>query len=222
MPDVTELVLVRHGEAVVNLAPSLDGVCLGLTERGRRQAGLLRERLAADAAAGRAFDAAYHSPRARSAETARILQPALGIGLTEHEGLLTMDHGEPGADIWDPKTNGLGTIPPLTPDTVVNPGGESWQQYLDRSGQALLEIADKHPGQRVLVVAHSETTEAATQAFIRPTPGWPRWSYSYVNHTGVTIWQRTRSPLPGADPAGQWIMRVHNNDGHLPEADRTW
>lgn len=222
MPVLTELVLVRHGEAVVNLTPSLDGICLGLTDRGRRQAGLLRERLAADGAAGRTFAAAYHSPRARSAETARILQPALGIPLVEHDGLRTMDHGAAGADIWDPATNGLGTIPPLLPDQVVNPGGESWQQYLDRSGEALLEIADKHAGQRVLVVAHSETTEAATQAFLRPAPGWPRWSYSYVNHTGVTVWQRAHSTLPHADPAGQWILRVHNNDGHLPETDRTW
>ncbi|HEV2636872.1 MAG TPA: histidine phosphatase family protein [Actinocrinis sp.] len=222
MSVLTELVLVRHGEAVINLTPSLDGVCQGLTERGRRQAGLLRDRLAADAAAGRAFDAAYHSTRARSAETARIVQPALGIPLVAHDGLRTMDHGEPGVNVWDPASNALGTIPPLVPDRPVNTGGESWQQYLDRSGQALLEIADKHAGQRVVVFGHSETSESACQVFMRLTPGWSRWTYSFVNHTGVTVWQRTYSELPGSHPDGQWILRVHNNDGHLPDGDRTW
>jgi 2,3-bisphosphoglycerate-dependent phosphoglycerate mutase len=222
MPDVTELVLVRHGEAVINLTPSFDGVCLGLTDRGRLQAELLRERLAADAAAGRTFDAAYHSPRARSEQTAQIVQPALGIPVVVHEDLRSMDAGEPGVNIWDPKSNAIGTIPPLAPDSVPNQGAETWQQYLDRSGQALLGIADQHPGQRVLVVAHSETSESAAQAFMRLASGWPRWTYTQINHTGVTVWQRRHSGLPGADPAGQWVLRVLNHDGHLPASDRTW
>ena len=52
--------------------------------------------------------------------------------------------------------------------------------------------------------------------------GSSRWTYPHVNHTAVNIWRRVHSPLPGADPAGQWILRLHNHDGHLPAEDRTW
>jgi len=222
MTDVTEFVLVRHGEAIVNLTPSLDGVCLGLTERGRGQAAALRERLAAEAAAGRGFDAAYHSPRARCVETAGIVQPAVGVPIAGYEDLRSMDHGQPGVDIWNSATNAIGTIPPLDPDSIPNPGGESWQQYLGRSGGALLALAERHIGQRVLIVAHSETSESAMQAFMRLPAGSSRWTYPYVNHTAVSIWRHMVSTMPGADPAGQWILRLHNHEGHLPVEDRSW
>jgi 2,3-bisphosphoglycerate-dependent phosphoglycerate mutase len=222
MPVMTELFLIRHGEAVINLEPSLDGICLGLTERGRGQAALLRERLAAEEAAGRAFGAAYHSPRARSAETAAIVRPGIGVPIAVCEDLRSMDHGEPGVDIWNFATNALGTIPPLAPDSVPNPGAEVWRQYLDRSGRALMAIAEKHAGQRVLVIGHAETSESAMVAFMRLPAGSSSWTYPLVNHTSVGIWRHVRSDLPGADPAGQWALRVHNNDGHLPAEDRTW
>ena len=47
---VTELYLIRHGEAVSNVEPVIAGMLSdqGLTERGRQQAALLEERLRAE------------------------------------------------------------------------------------------------------------------------------------------------------------------------------
>jgi serine/threonine-protein phosphatase PGAM5 len=66
------LYLVRHGEQIDAEHGMRDG---GLSPRGRRQAELLGERLG-----GIPFDAAYHSPLERAAETADIIamkMPAL-------------------------------------------------------------------------------------------------------------------------------------------------
>jgi 2,3-bisphosphoglycerate-dependent phosphoglycerate mutase len=215
MRDVTELVLVRHGEAVVNLQPSLDGVCLGLTERGRGQARQLRERFAREAAAGLRFDVAYHSPRARAVETAAISQPGIGIPFLVDDELRTADHGEPGIDVWDAATNSIRTIPPLAPDQPPTPGAESWQHFLDRSGAALLDLAGRHQGQRILIVGHGETTASAMQAFLRLSPGVSRWAYPLMYHTAITTWRHVHSNLPGGDPAGQWQLVSHNDASHV-------
>src|SRR5262249_6502599 len=74
----TELTVVRHAEAWCNVEDIIGGPlgCRGLTPRGRDQARLLAERLAAG---GGGYTAFYASPRRRAAETADILAPGLGL-----------------------------------------------------------------------------------------------------------------------------------------------
>lgn len=226
MPETTELVLVRHGQAVDNVEflVNLTGLCRGLTDRGREQAALVARRLAAQMAGPRPFHVLCHSPVTRAAETAAVIAAALGpdVPVERVDGLRVADHGEDGRHPWDTATNLIGTIPPLDPAAVPSPGGESWQAYIDRSGRTLLELADRYAGQRVLVVAHSETAASALHAFMRLPAGASRWAYPLVTHTGLSGWRRTYSPLPGADPAGQWALLYANDDTHLPEADRMW
>lgn len=215
----TELVIARHGEAVVNLQPNRDGRCLGLTERGRVQAGLLAARLAAEAAAGRGFDAAYHSTRERCAETAGIVAAALGMPIEPCEALRNSDHGALGVDPWIIAENSIGTIPPLAPDREPTPGGESWQHFLDRSGAALLEIIERHPGGRILVIAHSETQAAAFHAFARLSPGASRWFFPQVDHTALCVWRRVlSSQLPGHDEKGAFMLLSNNDRAHLEDS----
>ena len=228
MSEVTELLLVRHGEAEANIEflRRLDGVCTGLTERGRHQADLAGKRLAETAPGPRPFDVVCHSPVPRAVETMeRILAVCARTDLLPTEpvtDLRVADHGPAGRHPWDPATNRIGTIPPFDPETEPNPGSESWQSYLDRSGRALLELAERHRGRRVLVVAHSETAASALHAFARLPAGASRYVYPFVNHTGMTLWRHERSDRAKADPAGAWALMFANDDTHLPVADRTW
>ena len=226
MPEATELVLVRHGEAVDNVEflVNLTGQCRGLTERGLAQAERVALRLAKQMSGPRPFDVVCHSPVLRATQTAERISSALGAGvpLEVVDDLRVADHGEPGTHPWNTQTNQIGTIPPLAPETPPNPGAESWQAFLDRSGRALLRIADRYEGRRVLVVAHSETAASAMHCFMRLPVGASRWMYPLVNHTALSGWRRVYSPLPGADPTGQWALLYANDDTHLPEPDRIW
>ena len=226
MSETTELVLVRHGEAVDNVEflANRTGSCRGLTERGHGQAELVAARLAKQMTGPRPFDVVCHSPIRRAAETTEHVLAALGPGVQVEtvQDLRVADHGEEGQHPWDVETNLIGTIPPLDPETSPTPGAESWQGYLDRSGRALLDIAARHEGRRVLVIAHAETSASALHTFMRLPVGASRWTYPLINHTSLSGWRHLRSPLPGADPAGQWALVYLNDDTHLPEPDRVW
>ena len=226
MSETTELVLVRHGQAVDNVEflVNLTGDCRGLTGRGHEQAELVAARLAKQMTGPRQFDVLCHSPVRRAVETTEHIVAALGprVPVECVPGLRVADHGEIGQHPWDAKTNLIGTIPPLDPETAPTPGAESWQAYLDRSGRTLLEIAARYEGRRVLVVAHSETTASALHTFLRLPVGASRWTYPFINHTGLTGWRHDHTPWPGGDPAGQWTLLYLNDDSHLPEPDRVW
>jgi probable phosphoglycerate mutase len=224
--ETTELVLVRHGQAVDNVEflKNLSGDCRGLTDRGHEQAALVAARLAVRMAGPQPFHVLCHSPVRRAAQTAAAIAAELGsaVPVRSLEGLRVADHGVDGQHPWDPKSNLIGTIPPLDPTTPPSVGGESWQGYLERSGRTLLGLADEYAGQRILVVAHGETAASAVHAFMRLPVGASRWTYPLISHTGLSGWRRVYSPLPGADPAGQWGLLYSNDDSHLPEAERSW
>jgi 2,3-bisphosphoglycerate-dependent phosphoglycerate mutase len=226
MTERTELVLVRHGEAVDNVEflLNLTGDCRGLTERGHGQADLLAARLAKQMTGARPFEVVCHSPVRRAVETTEHVLAALGPDVEVEcvQDLRVADHGEEGQHPWDPSSNLIGTIPPLDPENSPGPGAESWQSYLDRSGRALLDIAVRHENRRVLVIAHSETSACALHTFMRLPVGASRWTFPLINHTALTGWRLLHSPWPGADPAGQWALLYLNDDSHLPEPDRVW
>src|SRR5438552_4463181 len=75
----TRIVLVRHGESMAQELQLVGGHagCQGLTDRGRQQCELLRDRLLAT---GELADAAalYTSVMPRAIETAAIIAPAFG------------------------------------------------------------------------------------------------------------------------------------------------
>jgi probable phosphoglycerate mutase len=210
MAETTELVLVRHGQAVDNVEflANLTSECRGLTEHGHEQARTVARRLAAAAP----FHVLCHSPVRRAAQTARHIAAALGpdVPVEEVAGLRVADHGEHGRHPWDPKTNLIGTIPPLDPMTVPSPGAESWQAYLDRSGRTLAQLAERHAGRRILVVAHSETAASALHAFMRLPQGASRWTFPHISHTGLSGWRHTvrRFRWPSPPGCGRCCIRT--------------
>ena len=134
---MTTLLLVRHGETDWNAEGRLQGhTDRPLNDYGRRQAKELAERLAAEGA-----DAIYASDLVRAKETAEIVGERLGLTVVVDPDLREKD--------W-------GTWEGLTGDERVHVElvGESTQEHRERVLRAVERIAERHPGQRVVVVTH--------------------------------------------------------------------
>ena len=135
---MTTLLLVRHGETDWNA----DGRLQGQTDRplndyGRRQAQQLAETLETDK-----LEAIYSSDLARARETAEIVGERLGLPVALDPDLREKDWGN-----WEGLT-------PVERDRVEFVG-ETTEAHQERTLRALRRIAERHPGDRpVLVVTH--------------------------------------------------------------------
>jgi broad specificity phosphatase PhoE len=165
MLSSTVLTLIRHGETSANT----DGVWHGstdtpLTERGLRQAARVAELIARtrpDAAA------VYASPLARALHTANAIAERLAM-VAEIDPALA----EFGLGRWEGKTfRELHSVYRLwdlmreDPDAAPH-GGETPRGVTDRFLSALHRIAARHPGQRVVIVAHGGALSMAFGALI--------------------------------------------------------
>jgi probable phosphoglycerate mutase len=150
---MSEIYLIRHGETTLSRGGQYIGSSdVPLSDHGRRQAQRLADRLRSTQ-----FDAGYCSPMDRCRETARIVAAAHQLTLTAVADLREIDYGA-----WERLTREemRASTPDLyaawlrDPAAVRAPGGESGEDVLRRARPALHALAARHPGQRVLVVAH--------------------------------------------------------------------
>jgi broad specificity phosphatase PhoE len=151
---VTTILLARHGESDWNRARRWQGHAdRPLTERGRQQARELAERLA-----DTELDAVYSSDLQRARETAEIVAAARGLVVTPIPDLREVDVGS-----WSglTRTEAEQRFPQAYARWLA--GGEGWddgetyEQLSERVTRAINAIADAHPDDRVLVVAHGGT-----------------------------------------------------------------
>ena len=158
---MTTLLLVRHGETDWNRENRFQGHAdPPLNDLGRRQARELAEALAADPPA-----AVYTSPLRRARETAAIVADRLGLPLAEVEALREIDVGE-----WMGLTRA--EVEQRYPEDFrrwIGFGqgwqrGETYEQLAERVVPALLALAERHRGDRVLAVTHGGPLRVA-QAF---------------------------------------------------------
>jgi 2,3-bisphosphoglycerate-dependent phosphoglycerate mutase len=211
----TDLLLVRHGEAWCNLAGVAGGDrgCTGLTDRGHDQAGRLAARLAA-LDGDRAVDALYVAPRRRARETAAPIAAALDLPPRVETRLSGPAHGVADGRPWTEIWRAFGGSPADRPDEPFAEGAESWHQFLDRAMSCLRSLLDRHAGDRIIVVAHAETVEAAHLLLL----GLPRDAHRQVSfavaHASLTHWTR-RTPPTGRT---RWTLTAHNDVGHLSTA----
>ncbi|MBN1686244.1 MAG: histidine phosphatase family protein [Spirochaetales bacterium] len=151
----TELVLIRHGETYWNKENKFQGIGEShLTDLGIRQA-----QAAAKALTGEHFDAVYASPLIRAKKTAEIITGGLDspsrivfdgelvewrLGIFEGLSITEIKERFPEEYVH---------FSARDPDYVI-PEGESSRQRYERAIGCLQRIADKHPGERLLVITH--------------------------------------------------------------------
>jgi broad specificity phosphatase PhoE len=141
---VTELLLVRHAETDWNRDKRFQGHAdPPLNARGREQAHALADSLAADPPT-----AIYASDLARAAETAAIVGARLEVPVVQEVGLREIDVGS-----WQGLTRE--EIDRRFPNGEWD--GETYEAHRERVLEAVDRIAARHPGERVLVVAHGGT-----------------------------------------------------------------
>jgi broad specificity phosphatase PhoE len=155
----TTLVLVRHGETNWNRERRYQGrTDTPLNDAGRRQAHEL-----ADSLHTHGLSAVYTSPLLRAKETGAILAEAIGLDALEVDALREIDVGD-----WEGLTfDEVRARFPEHADVGWHSGwtnGETHDQLSARVTSALVEIAQRHPGERVAVVTHGGPIRAALMA----------------------------------------------------------
>jgi len=150
---MTELYLVRHGETDWNAARRIQGrTDIPLNDTGREQA-----RQAGELLARRRWDAVYASPLSRARETAAIIGERVGITeVGTRDALMERDYGAAEGLDFD-------ELAARYPEGVHAEGQESREDVGHRVGSALVELADSHPGESLIVVSHGGAIRAVLQ-----------------------------------------------------------
>jgi 2,3-bisphosphoglycerate-dependent phosphoglycerate mutase len=153
MLAMTRLIAMRHGETAWNVQTRLQGqLDIPLNPRGQEQA-----RLAAHTLVEAAPDVIYSSDLSRALATAQAVAQRTGhtiitdpglrerhFGIWEGHTYAEVEQGWPvESECWRRRDPAFGP-----------PQGETLQGFFDRCVLTLTRIAQAHPGQCVLVVAH--------------------------------------------------------------------
>jgi probable phosphoglycerate mutase len=156
MPGATRIIAVRHGETDWNVDTRIQGqLDIALNDKGRWQA----QRVAL-ALADEALDAVYSSDLVRASATAQAIAAAQSkapLPVQAHTGLRERGFGKfeghtyAAIEAQWPDESRLWRIrdPHFAPE-----GGESPLQVMARVGQAVQDIAARHPNQQIVLVAH--------------------------------------------------------------------
>ncbi len=158
-----QLCMARHGETDWNQRGILQGwLDVPLNAKGRLQA----SQMAADMASAQ-LQAIWSSPLARARETAEIIATALHLpppvchtGLREkHFGAI---QGIPKHELAEQDPALLEQILRRNPAAQFV-GGETMDETADRVLNAVLELGQRHGGERVLVITHGWVLDVVTR-----------------------------------------------------------
>ncbi|MEU4574613.1 histidine phosphatase family protein [Nonomuraea sp. NPDC023979] len=212
---VTELLLVRHGEAQCNVDGVVGGprTCTGLTTLGRRQMTLAATRLTA-AHEAEPFTHVYAGPRRRLQESGQILADALDLPLITSNNLDGPVHGEADGKPWHQVKTAFQGGPHAHPDHPWAPGSDTWNGYLKLACAALADLIHSHRGARVLIAAHGETVLAAHTMLLDLRTGLVNGCT--VDHASITHWQLHRNRFDDE----RWMLLRHNDTAHLSDLER--
>ena len=151
--NATRIIAIRHGETAWNVDTRIQGqLDIPLNTVGRWQASRVAQALAEES-----IQAIYASDLLRAWETARSIAEATGLTLQAHAGLRERGFGE-----FQGKT--FAEIEALWPEQSrqwrarhpewAPPGGESLAALRARIVGVASELAQKHLGEQIVMVAH--------------------------------------------------------------------
>ncbi len=162
----TRLLVVRHGETAWNRATRIQGhTDIDLNDHGRWQAGRLAAALRDEPIA-----AVYASDLKRARETAEAVAHPAGLPVHTHTGLRERGFGRFEGHTWDElelkwPTETLAwrkRMPDFAP-----PGGETLLTLRERVVAAVHDIAARHAGEQILLVAHGGVLDILYRAATR-------------------------------------------------------
>ncbi len=159
-PTFTTILLVRHGTTATT-GRVLPGRAPGLhlSERGRAEATVLADRLAA---LKRPPAALYTSPLERAKETAATLAPSLRLRPVIERGLTECDFGTwTGKRLSALRRRKEWRSVQGSPSTFRFPDGESFGEMQQRIWMALERLASRHTNRTIVVVSHADPIKAA-------------------------------------------------------------
>lgn len=202
------LILVRHGDAHAGLTGVIAGRsgCRGLTDLGRRQAELLRDRLDGGQLV---VDALLASELPRAIETANIIAPALGFDEVSLDCDLCEVHtGDADGMEWTEYSRRFGHLDMAAePDRLFAEGGDSWNTFHERVRVTLERLATEHEGRTVVAVCHAGVI-IATLTVLFGLPADHSTPRLLPANTGLTEWEHDASTR-------RWTLRTYNDASHL-------
>jgi probable phosphoglycerate mutase len=166
MREPTRIFAIRHGETAWNVDTRIQGqLDIPLNATGRWQA-----RRLAEALAGETLHAVYASDLVRASETAAAVAAAVGVPVVTDSGLrerafgvfegLTFNEIE---QRWPPLSQRWRQRDPLFgPD-----GGETLDGFYARCVGRAAELAERHAGQTIVLVAHGGVLDCLYRAATR-------------------------------------------------------
>jgi probable phosphoglycerate mutase len=206
---VTRIVLIRHGQAQAYVDKTVAGhACKGLSDHGRAQAALLRDRLVRTGEL-RGATVFYASLMRRAHETAEIIAPGVGDGSLEIRqdcGLCEQHPGEADGILWTEYDERFG----LSGDAffsdrarVAAPGSESIDMMAARVGTALQRLSEAHPDETIVVACHGGVVGLSFEALARIPFG---SLVRYTENTAITEWLHNEQG---------WSLVRFNDAAHL-------
>ena len=164
-----KIYLVRHGETDWNLKGKIQGSCdIELNETGIKQAAELSNKMLEK---NYKFTKIYSSPQKRALQTAKILSESTDIECIVVDNLKEMDLGKWEGLSW---TEAKEKYPLeyeewfLKRRYTKTPGGESYEEMLERVLESLYKIIDEN-SDNVVVVSHRAVI-MSLQCYITNTP----------------------------------------------------
>ena len=164
----TRILAIRHGETAWNVDTRIQGqLDIGLNDTGRAQA----QRLARSLAEREPLQAIYASDLARAWHTAQAVGQAQGLAVVAHTGLRERAFGDfegrTFAEIEAELPEHARHWRQRTPDWTPPGTGESLLVLRERVLAAVNELAARHLGEQIALVAHGGVMDVLYRAATR-------------------------------------------------------
>lgn len=210
---MTDLFMIRHGEAVVNVQPIIGGMRgdTGLTDRGRAQAVRLEQRLRQGEIRA---DVLYSSTLPRALETATYVSRGLNMPALPCDDIQELRPGvADGMSVADYEQRYGWPDWDRDPYRPLSPEGESWADFLVRSGRIVASLTRQHPEQTIVLVTHGGIIDATFLNFFGLNAIVTQRVGFYTMNTSITQWRY--GSMHGLPNSERWSLVRYNDTAHL-------